>query len=61
MIKMRGKVKILENELDQTINAYNSILSSNMKLKTEIDELRKQKLTQRKVMAKINIRIQECS
>ena len=38
---MKGKVKILENELDQTINSYNEILSTNKKLKTEIDELRK--------------------
>lgn len=41
MVKMKGKVKILENELDQTINSYNEILSTNKKLKTEIDELRK--------------------
>lgn len=34
MVKMNGKVKILENELDKTINSYNEVLSSNKKLKT---------------------------
>ena len=34
MVKMNAKVKILENELDKTINSYNEVLSSNKKLKT---------------------------
>ena len=34
MVKMKGKVKILENELDQTVNSYNHVLSSNKKLKS---------------------------
>lgn len=33
MVKMKGKVKILENELDQTINSYNDVVASNKKLK----------------------------
>jgi len=33
MAKVKAKVKILENELDQTINSYNDVLASNKKLK----------------------------
>ena len=59
MVKMKGKVRILENEMDQTINSYNQVLSSNKKLKAEIDELRKQKLNQKEVMTKITCRIED--
>jgi hypothetical protein len=31
---MKGKVKILEGELDQTINSYNHVIASNKKLKS---------------------------
>lgn len=32
-LKMQGKVKILEGELDQNINSYNNVLAANKKMK----------------------------
>ncbi len=58
MFKMKGKVKILEGELDQSINSYNNVLADNKNLKCEIDELRKAKLNQKEVMKKINSKIE---
>ncbi len=55
---MKGKVKILEGELDQSINSYNNVLADNKNLKCEIDELRKAKLNQKEVMKKINSKIE---
>ena len=61
VLKMKGQVKILEGELDQSVNAYNHVLASNKKLKDEIDELRKAKLSKKQVMAKIVLKITEFS
>jgi hypothetical protein len=58
---MKGKVRIFENQLDQTINSYNDVLSTNKRLKVEIDELRKKKLNQKEVMDKINSKISHFS
>lgn len=60
VFKMKGRVKILEGELDQSINSFNHVLANNKKLKCEIDELRKAKLNQNEVLRKINSRMEEC-
>lgn len=57
--KLKSEVKILERESDQTINSYNDVLASNKNLKTEIDELRKEKLNQKDVMKKLTSKIEE--
>ncbi len=57
--KLKSEVKILERELDQTINSYNDVLASNKNLKTEIDELRKEKLNEKNVMKKLTSKIEE--
>lgn len=57
--KLKSEVKILERELDQTINSYNDVLASNKNLKTEIDELRKEKLNEKDVMKKLTSKIEE--
>lgn len=57
--KLKGEVKILERELDQTITSYNDVLASNKSLKTEIDELRKEKLNEKNVMKKLTSKIEE--
>jgi hypothetical protein len=58
-LKLKGEVKILERELDQSINSYNDVLAANKSLKTDIDELRKEKLNQKEVMRKLNSRIED--
>lgn len=45
--------------MDQSINSYNDVLASNKNLKTEIDELRKEKLNQKDVMKKLTSKIEE--
>lgn len=37
----------MEQELEQSINSYNDVISKNKSLKEEIDELRKSKLNQK--------------
>jgi hypothetical protein len=57
--KLKSEAKILERELDQSINSYNDVLASNKNLKIEIDELRKEKLNQKDVMKKLTSKIEE--
>ena len=57
--KLKSEVKILERELDQSINSCNDVLASNKNLKTEIDELRKEKLNEKDVMKKLTSKIEE--
>jgi cell division septum initiation protein DivIVA len=47
--------------LDQAINSYNEIVAYNKKLKTEIDELRKEKLNQKEAMRRLTSKIEEYS
>lgn len=60
-MRKKGEAKILEGELDQAINSYNEIIAYNKKLKTEIDELRKEKLNQKEGMRRLTSKIQEYS
>lgn len=46
MIRKKGEVKILERELNQCISSYNESLACNNRLRSEIDELRKEKKNQ---------------
>lgn len=60
-MKKKGEVKILERELDSTINSYNEVIANNKKLKSQIDELRKEKLNQKEAMRRLNAKIEEYS
>lgn len=57
MLKKKGELKILERELDQTINSYNEVLASNKRCKAEIDELRKEKINQKEATRRLTSKI----
>ena len=52
-------MKILERELDTTVNGYNEVLAGNKKLRTDIEELRKARLTQKDVIKRLEGQISE--
>jgi ABC-type hemin transport system substrate-binding protein len=58
-MKRQGELKILERELNQTINSYNDVLALNKSFKAEIEELRKEKLNQKEALRRLTLRIEE--
>lgn len=58
-LKKKGEMKILERELNQTINAYNDVLAVNKSFKGEIEELRKEKLNQKEALRRLTLKIEE--
>lgn len=58
-LKKKGEMKILERELNQTINAYNDVLAVNKNFKGEIEELRKEKLNQKEALRRLTLKIEE--
>lgn len=58
-LKKKGEMKILERELNQTINAYNDVLAVNKGFKGEIEELRKEKLNQKEALRRLTLKIEE--
>lgn len=58
-LKKKGEMKILERELNQTINSYNDVLAVNKNFKGEIEELRKEKLNQKEALRRLTLKIEE--
>lgn len=58
-MKLQAQQKILERELNQTINSYNDVLALNKSFKAEIEELRKEKLNQKEAQRRLSLRIEE--
>lgn len=58
---LKGKICMLEANLDQTINSYNEALSKNNKLKCQIDELRKDKKNENEKLRFLTQRVSEIS
>jgi hypothetical protein len=56
-MKLQAELKILERELNQTINSYNDVLALNKSFKGEIEELRKEKLNQKEAQRRLTLRI----
>lgn len=49
----------MEQELEQSINSYNDVISKNKSLKEEIDELRKSKLNQKNTSYILSHKLEE--
>ena len=60
-MKLQAELKILERELNQTINSYNDVLALNKSFKAEIEELRKEKLNQKEAQRRLSLKIEELS
>ena len=58
-MKLQAQQKILERELNQTINSYNDVLALNKSFKGEIEELRKEKLNQKEAQRRLSLRIEQ--
>ena len=58
-MKLQAEQKILERELNQTINSYNDVLALNKSFKAEIEELRKEKLNQKEAQRRLSSKIED--
>jgi chromosome segregation ATPase len=56
---LNAKIKYLENSMEKSIAAYNGALSKNNKLKNEINELRKDKKSQREAYCTLEQKVEE--